>query len=98
METTIRINTDMLNLDIIEGIKKMFPGKAVEITIQEDVKEDWEEVEIDRNSPHYTEGDEDATQFILNRPSLAAELQRRIDSYEKNKEDLIAIKVEDLYK
>jgi hypothetical protein len=34
METTIRINTDMLNSDIIEGIKKMFPHKTVEITVQ----------------------------------------------------------------
>ena len=34
METTIRINTDMLNMEIIEGIKKMFPHKTVEITIQ----------------------------------------------------------------
>lgn len=34
METTIRINTDMLNMDIVEGIKKMFPHKIVEISIQ----------------------------------------------------------------
>lgn len=34
METTIRINTDNLTSDIIEGIKKMFPHKTVEITIQ----------------------------------------------------------------
>ena len=34
METTIRINTDQLNLEIMEGIKKMFPHKTVEITIQ----------------------------------------------------------------
>jgi hypothetical protein len=34
METTIRINTDMLNIDIIEGIKKMFPHKIVDIIIQ----------------------------------------------------------------
>jgi len=34
METTIRINTDQLTFDIIDGIKKMFPHKLVEITIQ----------------------------------------------------------------
>jgi hypothetical protein len=34
METTIRINTDMLTMDIMEGIKKMFPHKEVDITIQ----------------------------------------------------------------
>lgn len=34
METTIRINTDNLTSEIIEGIKKMFPHKTVEITIQ----------------------------------------------------------------
>ena len=34
METTIRINTDNLTADIIEGIKKLFPHKTVEITIQ----------------------------------------------------------------
>ncbi len=34
METTIRINTDMLTIDIVDGIKKMFPHKTVEITIQ----------------------------------------------------------------
>ena len=99
METIIRVNTDLLNMEILEGIKKMFPGKQVRIKIEEDyIEDDWEEVEIDRNSPNYIEGDEDATQFILNRPAFAAELQRRIESYEKNREDLIAVKVEDLYK
>lgn len=34
METTIRINTDNLTSNIIEGIKKMFPHKIVEIIIQ----------------------------------------------------------------
>ena len=34
METTIRINTDNLTSDIIEGIKKMFPHKNIEIIIQ----------------------------------------------------------------
>lgn len=34
METTIRINTDQLTSDIIDGIKKMFPHRTVEITIQ----------------------------------------------------------------
>ncbi len=33
METTIRINTDLLNNDIIEGIQKMFPHKVVDITV-----------------------------------------------------------------
>lgn len=34
METTIRINTDQLTTDLLESIKKMFPHKLVEITIQ----------------------------------------------------------------
>ena len=34
METTIRINTDLLNDEILEGIKKMFPHKTVDIIIQ----------------------------------------------------------------
>lgn len=34
METIIRINTDNLSSDIIDGIKKMFPHKTVEITVQ----------------------------------------------------------------
>jgi uncharacterized protein YdcH (DUF465 family) len=34
METTIKINTDALTPEIIEGIKKLFPHKLVEITIQ----------------------------------------------------------------
>jgi hypothetical protein len=33
MDTTIRINTDMLIIDILDGIKKMFPHKTLEITI-----------------------------------------------------------------
>jgi len=83
MEAIIKINTDLLNMDILEGIKKMFPGKDVEIKIQaEDVVENWEEVEIEKNSPNYIEGDEDATQFILNRPRLAQELNERIEEYE----------------
>ena len=34
METTIRINTDMLTADIVEGIKRMFPHITVDIIIQ----------------------------------------------------------------
>jgi hypothetical protein len=34
METIIRINTDSLDADFVEGIKKLFPHKTVEITIQ----------------------------------------------------------------
>ncbi len=34
METTIRINTDLLTPDLIEGIKKLFPHKTVDIIIQ----------------------------------------------------------------
>lgn len=34
METTIRINTDLLTMDVMEGIKKMFPNKTVDIIIQ----------------------------------------------------------------
>jgi len=41
MEATIRINTDMLTIDIIEGIKKMFPHKVVEISIQHSDETDY---------------------------------------------------------
>jgi hypothetical protein len=34
METTIRINTDLLTPDFIDGIKKLFPHKTVNIIIQ----------------------------------------------------------------
>ena len=34
METTIKINTDSITPEFIEGIKKKFPHKTVEITIQ----------------------------------------------------------------
>ena len=34
METTIKINTDSITLEFIEGIKKLFPHKTVEISIQ----------------------------------------------------------------
>lgn len=34
METTIRINTDLLTPEIMDGIKKMFPHKTVDIIIQ----------------------------------------------------------------
>ena len=41
METTIRINTDMLTIELLEGIKKMFPHKTVEITVQPADATDW---------------------------------------------------------
>ena len=34
METTIRINTDLLDTYFVEGIKKLFPHKTVDIIIQ----------------------------------------------------------------
>ena len=89
METTIRINTELLNMDILEGIKKMFPNKKVSITIQE-------EVEYEEGAANYIEGDEDATQFILNRPAYAAELLKRIKSLENNEAQLVTVKLEDL--
>jgi hypothetical protein len=33
MEAIFRINTDFLNIDLIENIKKMYPHKEVEITV-----------------------------------------------------------------
>ena len=33
MDTTFRINTDLLTFDFLEGIKNKFPHKVVEITI-----------------------------------------------------------------
>jgi hypothetical protein len=36
MEVTIRIDADSLELNILEGIKAMFPHKDVKITIEED--------------------------------------------------------------
>ena len=103
METTIRINTDSLNMDILEGLKKMFPHKKVKITVTEEFEVPNEEfIEVTdediKNSPSYIEGDEDATQYFLNRPKLAAELERRIKGYEENKEDVITLNIEDLIK
>lgn len=34
METIIKINTDAITPEFIEGIKKLFPHKTVEISIQ----------------------------------------------------------------
>lgn len=34
MGTSIKINTDLLTMDFLEGIKKMFPHKTVEIIVQ----------------------------------------------------------------
>ncbi len=51
METTIKINTDLLNADIIEGIKKMFPHKHVEITIQEKDTENEDSTQFILNQP-----------------------------------------------
>ena len=34
METTFKINTDSITPEFIEGIKKLFPHKTVEIKIQ----------------------------------------------------------------
>jgi hypothetical protein len=50
METSIRINTDNLNTDIIESIKTMFPHKNVEITIQP-----ADETEYILNDPDYSQ-------------------------------------------
>lgn len=34
METTIRINTDLLTMELVDKIKLLFPHKTVDITIQ----------------------------------------------------------------
>lgn len=34
METTIRMNSDMLSVEFIEAVKLMFPHKNIEINIQ----------------------------------------------------------------
>lgn len=73
METTIRINTDLLSSDIIEGIKRMFPHKTVDIIIQV----------------------ADETDFILNQPAFAKELEKRISGYEKRKK-VIKVKPQEL--
>ncbi len=50
METTIRINSDNLSADIIEAIKKMFPHKNIEITINP-----ADETEYILNNPEYAQ-------------------------------------------
>jgi hypothetical protein len=40
METTIRINSSMLDVNVLEGIRKLFPNKNVIITIKEDKAEE----------------------------------------------------------
>ena len=49
METTIKINTDLITPDFIEGIKKLFPHKMVEITIKP-----ADETEYILSNPAYT--------------------------------------------
>lgn len=50
METTIKINTDAITPEFIEGIKKLFPHKTVEISIQE-----ADETEYILSNPVYTQ-------------------------------------------
>ncbi len=50
METIIRIHSDNLSADIIESIKKMFPHKNIEITIQP-----ADETEYILSDPGYTQ-------------------------------------------
>jgi len=50
METTIRINTDAITPELIEGIKKLFPHKTVEINIQP-----ADETEFILSNPAYTQ-------------------------------------------
>jgi hypothetical protein len=33
MQTTVTVNTDLIGKEFIDGIKKMFPHKLVEITV-----------------------------------------------------------------
>ena len=48
METTIKINTDQLTIDFIEGMKKLFPHKTVEITVHP-----ADETEYIQSNPEY---------------------------------------------
>ena len=73
METTIRINTDLLTSDFVDGIKKLFPHKTVDIIIQS----------------------ADDTEYILDNPSYARELQERIETYNSKKE-VISLKADEL--
>jgi hypothetical protein len=50
METSIKINTDNLCHEFLEGIKAMFPHKMVEITIQP-----ADETEYILNNPEYAQ-------------------------------------------
>lgn len=54
METTIKINTDSITQEFIEGIKKLFPHQTVEITIQP-----ADETEYILNNPAFTKVLED---------------------------------------
>jgi len=49
METTIRINTDDLTVDVIDRIKKMFPHKTVKIIIHE-----TDETKYTKDDPEFT--------------------------------------------
>ena len=73
METIIKINTDSITPEFIEGIKKLFPHKNVEITIHP----------------------ADSTEYILDNPRYAKELEDRIQTYEKKKE-VISLKADEL--
>ena len=73
METTIRINSDELDISVLDAIKKMFPHKTIDIIVQP----------------------ADATEYILNNPDYAREVNERIEAYEAKKE-VISIKPDEL--
>jgi len=39
MQTTIRLNTNELTMDFLEGLKKMFKGKEITLTIETEMDE-----------------------------------------------------------
>jgi hypothetical protein len=49
METTIIIDTDSINFDFIEGLKKLFPHMTVEITIKSAASTEYNFNDSDKN-------------------------------------------------
>jgi hypothetical protein len=74
MEAVIKLDIDELSVEFIDNLKKLFPGRKVQIKVEEEM---------------------DATEYIMNNPDYAKELNERIAEYEKTKK-VITVKPEDL--
>jgi len=67
METTIRINTDMLTQDVVNGIKKMSPHKMADIIIR-----DADETNYTLSNPAYaTELEQRIAEYNIKKEAIS---------------------------